>query len=924
MAWAEMVGPSTQRLAGTAEWNGFSVSRIFLYVYGRIFANVSYAIAGCQQKLISVVHLLCIRAAEGGGHVSADAEGACRRNLSAQSTDPFVDEEGFLRVGGRLENPELPSHMKHPVILPGDHALTMGLIIRCHARQLHTLAILKQQYWVLKGRTQVKKVIRHCFACRHAMARPVQPRMAALPSSRVVEAAAFAHTGLDFTGPLLIRVGKKATSKCYVCLFTCMASRAVHLELVPEMTTARVMQALRRFIARRGRPEIIQSDNFRSFKAAASELRQLWRHVDVDRVQRELVGHRIHWKFITERAPWMGGYWERLVRSIKESLRKNLGRALLDEEELKTTLCEVEASLNARPLTFVGDEHHERHPLSLFQLLTGRAYVDILLRKQSSSTTKENTCFGKMHKVSLAQPAMDAFKALKKGIVNSVVTAIDDELPFTVGTDASHHAIAVTLSLLGNPVSFFSRMLSNSEQRHSSVGKEAYAIVEAIQKWRHYLLGHHFHLITDQRSVAFMFNNEQAGKAKNDKIMRWRLELSPYSYDIIYRSGDLNTKADALSRICGSIQVENVTLQTIHNNLCHPGVTRMAHYARSKNLPYTMEEIQRMTNSCRLCAELKPRFFKGDLGKLIKATAPFERLSIDFKGPLPSTSSNRYILTVVDECSRFPFAFPCPYISTQTVSKCLTQLFYLFGMPAYIHTDHGSSFMSNDLKTYLHSLGVVTSRTTAHNPQGNGQAERYNGIIWKAVTLALKSHNLRIEQWEEVIGLALHSIRTFLSTATNATPHERLFGYPRRTPTGTSLPTWLTTPGIVLMRRLNRTNKHDPLVEEVELLEANPKYAHVRLSDGRETTVSLKHLAPTGGKCVAEDGSPEETQVGTEAHREEDKKAEKPDAHEVIPENSESEEDTATRQEYHQTPQQPRRPTRITRAPQRLQDYVQY
>ncbi|KRZ56292.1 hypothetical protein T02_125, partial [Trichinella nativa] len=152
--------------------------------------SVSYAIAGCRQKLIRVVHLLCIRAAEGGGHVGADAEGACRRNLSAQSTDPFVDEEGFLRVGGRLENAELPSHMKHPVILPGDHALTMGLIIRCHARQLHagtthTLAILKQQYWVLKGRTQVKKVIRHCFACRRAMARPVQPRMAALPSSRV-------------------------------------------------------------------------------------------------------------------------------------------------------------------------------------------------------------------------------------------------------------------------------------------------------------------------------------------------------------------------------------------------------------------------------------------------------------------------------------------------------------------------------------------------------------------------------------------------------------------------------------------------------------------------------------------------------------------------------------------------------------------
>ncbi|KRZ56342.1 hypothetical protein T02_1625 [Trichinella nativa] len=142
-------------------------------------------------------------------------------------------------------------------------------------------------------------------------------------------------------------------------------------------------------------------------------------------------------------------------------------------------------------------------------------------------------------------------------------------------------------------------------------------------------------------------------------------------------------------------------------------------------------------------------------------------------------------------------------------------------MPAYIHTDRGSSFMSNDLKTYLHSLGVVTSRTTAHNPRGNGQAERYNGIIWKAVTLALKSHNLRIEQWEEMMAA-------------------------------------------------------------------------------------------------------QRKQVGTEAHREEDEKAEKPDAHEVTPENSESEEDTATRQEHHQTPQPPRRPTRIKRAPQRLQNYVQY
>ncbi|KRX79159.1 Transposon Ty3-I Gag-Pol polyprotein [Trichinella sp. T6] len=163
---------------------------------------------------------------------------------------------------------------------------------------------------------------------------------------------------------------------------------------------------------------------------------------------------------------------------------------------------------------------------------------------------------------------------------------------------------------------------------------------------------------------------------------------------------------------------------------------------------------------------------------------------------------------------------------------------------------------------------MVTSRTTAHNPQDNGQGERYNGIIWKAVTSTLRSHDLRIEQREEVIGLALHSIRTLLST--NANPHERLLGYQRPTPTGTSLPIWLTTLGIVLMRRLKRTNKHDHLVEEVELMEANPKYAHVRLTDGRETTASLRHLAHAGGKCVSEDGNPDETKMGTGAPGEEE------------------------------------------------------
>ena len=244
----------------------------------------------------------------------------------------------------------------------------------------------------------------------------------------------------------------------------------------------------------------------------------------------------------------------------------------------------------------------------------------------------------------------------------------------------------------------------------------------------------------------------------------------------------------------------------------------------------------------------KPRFFSAPPGELVKATRPFERLNIDFKGPLPSANGNRYILTVVDEYSRFPFAFPCRDMFTSTVIKCLCNLFSVFGMPAFIHSDRGQSFISNELKQFLHSRGVACSKTTPYNPQCNGQAEKYNGVIWKNISLALKSRQLPATAWESVLPDALHSIRSLLCTSTNETPHERMFAFQRRSSHGHAVPSWLMSPGKVLMKRYVRQSKYDPLVDEVDLLDANPEYAHVRLPSGRETTVSLRHLAPCGEK----------------------------------------------------------------------------
>lgn len=154
--------------------------------------------------------------------------------------------------------------------------------------------------------------------------------------------------------------------------------------------------------------------------------------------------------------------------------------------------------------------------------------------------------------------------------------------------------------------------------------------------------------------------------------------------------------------------------------------------------------------------------------------------------------------------------------------------------------------MSRELRDFLLSKGVCASRTTSFNPAGNGQVERYNGTIWKSITMALKSRGLPPKRWQDVLPDALHSVRSLLCTATNETPHERFFAFQRKSSNGGSIPSWLMEPGPVLVKRHVRA-KTDPLVDEVELLEATPNYAYVRYPDGRETTVSTKHLAPSGG-----------------------------------------------------------------------------
>ena len=152
--------------------------------------------------------------------------------------------------------------------------------------------------------------------------------------------------------------------------------------------------------------------------------------------------------------------------------------------------------------------------------------------------------------------------------------------------------------------------MKEHERKHSSVETEACAIVEACRKWTHYLVGRRLLLVTDQQAVSFMFDQQHLGKVKNDKILRWRLELSALDFDIKFRPGRQNVTADCLSRVNCAATSSDSSLHKLHSDLAHPGIVRLYHFVKSRNLPFSLDDVKAVCNRCKVCAEIKPLFHR--------------------------------------------------------------------------------------------------------------------------------------------------------------------------------------------------------------------------------------------------------------------------------------------------------------------------
>ena len=298
--------------------------------------------------------------------------------------DPFVDEEGLLRVGGRIRYSAHTRAEKHPVILPKNSIAVKRIIEYFHASVQHggrpatTNAIRSHGFWVVSGNAQVKRLIYNCVPCRKYRGRLGEQKMADLPEERTMETAPFTNSGVDLFGPFKVKERKK-TITVFVALFTCFSSRAIHLEAVGNLSADSFILALRRFLARRGPTISLRSDNGTNFIGADNEFRRTYNEMDHSKIGDFLLEQKcdwIRWEKNTPEASHTGGIWERQIRSVRSVLTSLLHEhaSLLSYEAFQTLLAEAELIVNSRPLTT--DTSEPNHvALSPIQLLTLKSKV---------------------------------------------------------------------------------------------------------------------------------------------------------------------------------------------------------------------------------------------------------------------------------------------------------------------------------------------------------------------------------------------------------------------------------------------------------------------------------------------------------------------------------------------------------------------
>lgn len=298
---------------------------------------------------------------------------AVKGNSDISRLDPML-EDGLLKVGGRLSKAVMPEEVKHPVILSKDQFISKLILqhihkLLGHAGRNHMLSTLRKKYWITNANTACRKIISDCVICRRYQGKLGEQKMSDLPQERLIpNLPPFTNTGVDYFGPIEVKKGRSMIKR-YGVIFTCMASRAIHIEVAYSLDTSSCVNAVRRFICRRGQVVHLRSDNGTNFIGAERELREALSCLDHSKIQRALLSEGLKWSFNTPAGSHHGGVWERLIRLVKKVLYSVLREQQMDDESLHTIMCEIEAILNDRPITRVSDDPNDLEALTPNHLL---------------------------------------------------------------------------------------------------------------------------------------------------------------------------------------------------------------------------------------------------------------------------------------------------------------------------------------------------------------------------------------------------------------------------------------------------------------------------------------------------------------------------------------------------------------------------
>ena len=298
---------------------------------------------------------------------------------------PFLDKDTqLIRARGRLSKLPLDYCSKHPIILDAKQRPVELFLQHLHSENghcglEHLRSVLHSEYWVLNSRNAIRKVVKTCYDCRRQKAAGLQPEMSDLPTFRFPDDKPFPfqQVGLDLFGPFATKMEltthDDVFEKRWGLLLTCLTTRAVHIEVCESLSVDNFIHAFRRFIARRGQPKFVISDNGTNFTAAEKDLRTSLQSLRRDKVFADFAAQQdFSWTFSPPGAPHFGGVWERLIRSLKDSFYAVIGSRCLTNTTLSTLLCGTESFLNSRPLTAVSSDVADAEPLTPNHFLLGR------------------------------------------------------------------------------------------------------------------------------------------------------------------------------------------------------------------------------------------------------------------------------------------------------------------------------------------------------------------------------------------------------------------------------------------------------------------------------------------------------------------------------------------------------------------------